>query len=178
MKNSITALSIAALALVAGCAAPIPDAEPFVIETQRSTLMEKNSQTASIFANHLKSENLDDKPLLVTSVARVSDLESSSTFGRAISEQLSGRLATLGIKVVEPRVRKTLSINHSGEFLLSRDAKDLTGKAAVKVVLTGSYSHGKEVVTVHLKLIDATEKRVLLGHSYVIPTKEFDAMTP
>lgn len=141
-------------------------------------MLEKNSVAANVFARYLRSNGLSKKPLLVSTIARVNDVESSSTFGRALTEHMSSRLATLGVTVMEPRVRKTLAINGGGEFVLSRDAEDLQKKAPASVILAGTYSHGRELVTVHLKLIDASTQVVLIGHSYVVTTKEFEAISP
>ncbi len=156
----------------------MPDPEVFVVAPRHATLLEKNSIAATEFARHLRAHGLQGKPLLVGTISRVNDVESSSTFGRALSEHLSSRLATLGVTVVEPRVRKTLAVNAGGEFLLSRDVEDLQKRAPAKTLLTGTYSHGRDLVTVHLKLIDASTQVVLLGHSYVVTTKEFEAISP
>lgn len=176
MKLLISTLACALLAT--GCASSLSEPEVFVVAPRHATLLEKNSVAASALAKFLHSEGLSKKPLLVSTLARVNDVESSSTFGRALTEHLSSRLATLGISVIEPRVRKTLAINGGGEFVLSRDAEDLQSKTAAKVILAGTYSHGRELVTVHLKLIDASTQVVLMGHSYVVTTKEFESISP
>ncbi len=169
---------LASLLLVGGCATAFDTPETFVVEPKRSVFMEKNSEAAGAIARFLRKNDLDEQPLLVTTVAQVNSVGSSSTFGRAVREQLSGRLATLGVPVLEPRLRQALTVNDRGEFLLAQEHAEQKEGTPVKTALVGVYSLGKEVVTVHLKLVDVPTQTVLFGYSYALSSNDYHAVSP
>jgi len=124
-------------------------------------------------------------PMLVGTIGNVNDVETSSTLGRTITEQLSARLAQKGYKVAELKLRQGISVQRggldtasSGEYLLSRDVRNISGEHKAAAALTGTYSVGAETVLVNLRLIDIRTGNVITGYDYVLPkTADVSAMT-
>lgn len=125
-------------------------------------------------------------PMLVGTIGNVNNVETSSTLGRTISEQLSTRLAQKGYKVAEVKLRQGISVQNggsmsqasTGEFLLSRDVRNIAGEHKAGAVITGTYSVGADTVLVNLRLIDVRTGNVLTGYDYVLPkTADVAAMT-
>ena len=125
-------------------------------------------------------------PMLVGTVGNVNNVESSSTLGRTISEQMSTRLAQKGYKVADVKLRPGISVQNggslssasSGEYLLSRDVRNISGEHKAGAVITGTYSVGAETVLVNLRLIDVRSGNVITGYDYVLPkTADVAAMT-
>jgi TolB-like protein len=124
-------------------------------------------------------------PMLVGTIGNVNDVESSSTLGRAITEQLSARLAQKGYKVAELKLRQGISVQRggidpsaSGEYLLSRDVRNIAGEHKAAAALTGTYSVGAENVLVNLRLIDIRSGNLITGYDYVLPkTADVSAMS-
>ncbi|MFD2207647.1 FlgO family outer membrane protein [Kiloniella antarctica] len=112
---------------------------------------------------YTSSQNLDrNASVLVASIVDVDALETSSTFGRTLSEQLSGRIAQLGYSVSEVKMRDSLAVRpHQGELMLSRDLAFLAGRQDAQAVLTGTYSIGEHSVFVNLRLLRAGDGRIL-----------------
>jgi len=125
-------------------------------------------------------------PMLVGTIGNVNNVETSSTLGRTITEQLSTRLAQKGYKVAEVKLRQGISVQNggqmsaasSGEYLLSRDVRNISGEHKAGAVITGTYSVGATTVLVNLRLIDVRSGNVITGYDYVLPkTSDVAAMT-
>lgn len=125
-------------------------------------------------------------PMLVGTIGDVNNVESSSTLGRAITEQISARLAQKGYKVAELKLRQGISIQQggsynpgaSGEYLLSRDVRDISGEHKAAAAITGTYSVGVNKVLINLRLIDIRSGNVITAYDYVLPkTVDIRAMT-
>ncbi|MCZ4282853.1 FlgO family outer membrane protein [Kiloniella laminariae] len=118
--------------------------------------------------------------VLVASIVNIDALETSSTFGRTVGEQLSGRIAQLGYAVSEVKMRDSLAVRPAqGELMLSRDLAFLAGRQDAQAVLTGTYSVGVDTVYVNLKLLRAGDGRILSATDFKLPLDpDLDAMLP
>lgn len=114
-----------------------------------------------------------NKPLVVATVVNVSNLEQSSSLGRLMTEQISGRAVQLGYQVTEPKLRNSFAIKGSGELVLSRDADLLKRSLTAQAVIAGTYAVGHEAVHVNLKLLELDTGRVLSSSDYLIPASDW-----
>lgn len=114
-----------------------------------------------------------NNPLLIATVVNVSDLDQSSSLGRLMTEQISGRVVQLGYQVVEPKLRNNMAIRGSGELILSRDADLLKKSFTAQAVVSGTYAAGHEAVHVNLKLLELNSGRLLSSADYVIPASDW-----
>jgi len=114
-----------------------------------------------------------NSPVLVATVVNVSNLDESSSFGRLMTEQISGRAVQLGYQVTEPKMRDSIAIKVAGELILSRNAELLKKSFMAGVVISGTYAVGYEAVHVNLKLLELSSGRVLSSADYVIPSSEW-----
>ena len=112
-------------------------------------------------------------PLLVATVVNVSNLDQSSSLGRLMTEQISGRVVQLGYQVVEPKLRNNMAIKGTGELILSRDADLLKKSFTAQAVISGTYAVGHEAVHVNLKLLELASGRLLSSADYVIPASDW-----
>ncbi|MDR0577810.1 MAG: hypothetical protein LBI87_09820 [Candidatus Accumulibacter sp.] len=108
--------------------------------------------------------------MLVATVADINTLEQSSALGRLISEHLSSRLAQRGRNVVEMKLRNSVFVrNNQGEFLLTREIRELARAHNAGAVVVGTYTDGNTFVFVSLKLIDPASGIILAAHDYALP---------
>ena len=108
--------------------------------------------------------------VLVASLVNVDNLEQSSTFGRMVAEQASGRLAQLGYMIREPKLRGSLAIKRrTGELMLSRDLMQLGRSQQAQAVVTGTYAVGGENIYVNLRLIALGSGQILSAVDYLVP---------
>jgi TolB-like protein len=118
--------------------------------------------------DHLGSGN--GGPVLVATLVDVTFLERSSPLGRLISEQLVSRIAQLGRPVVEMKLRGSVFVkNNNGEFLLTREVRELASNQNASAVLVGTYAESGNAVFVSLKLVNPSNSIVLSSYDYGFP---------
>jgi TolB-like protein len=76
----------------------------------------------------------------VTSLVNLDDFESTSSFGRMVSESLINELHERRFKVIDFRTRDVMTINKNGEFVLTRDSDLLKDEMPYTLTLVGTYS--------------------------------------
>lgn len=161
-------------ATIGGCAAPDVFNEN-ASTAKKSTVKDVNLigptyRAADVLteqANYLKA---DLRPVLITSIANITDLDSSSALGLMISEQIGARIARFGFPVVDIRTRKDIKVReNTGEFMLSRDVRKISRQHAAGAVLVGSYAEAKDVVYVNTRLIRPEDNRVLASYDFRLP---------
>ncbi|WP_120498885.1 FlgO family outer membrane protein [Kiloniella sp. EL199] len=124
------------------------------------------ADTLVMTSNQVLDQNAS---VLVASIVDIDALETSSTFGRTVSEQLSGRIAQLGYSVSEVKMRDSLAVRpREGELMLSRDLAFLAGRQNAQAVLTGTYSISEHSVFVNLRLLRAGDGRILSATDFRI----------
>ncbi len=112
----------------------------------------------------------EEAPLIVATLANIDALEQSSTLGRVISEQVASRVAQMGRSVVELKVRNSIYIKRNeGEFLLTREIKEVASAHKAQGVIVGTYAESASFVHVTLKLVDPSTSYVLAAYDYSLP---------
>lgn len=110
-----------------------------------------------------------DYPVLVASVVSMNQLNRTSTFGRLLSEQVSARFSQLQFQVVEPKLRGDLMIREDGEFLMTRELKEIAKAVSAQAVVVGTYAETSQDIFVNLKVVQPETNHVLAATSYAIP---------
>ncbi len=168
MKGSIKAfylISLLSSLLLAGCATEQP--RPAEQSVDLATEVGVASQA---MLQQLGKGIARDKTVLATSFANIDNLQSSSTFGRLIGDTLAGDLVAKGFNVVEVRLRNNLFMQpRVGEFMLSRELRNVSMEHEAQAVLVGTYAIGGEFVYVNARLVDALNSRVLSSHDFRLP---------
>ena len=109
-------------------------------------------------------------PFIVATVANIDHLEQSSTLGRLISEQVSSRLSQMGQQVVELKLRNGIYMKRNeGEFLLTREIKEVASAHRAQAVVLGTYAESASYLHVSLKLVDPASSMILSAHDYTLP---------
>ncbi|MPV86227.1 FlgO family outer membrane protein [Ostreibacterium oceani] len=112
----------------------------------------------------------DLKAILITSVADITDLNSSSALGLMVSEQIGNRFAQFGFPVVDLRTRHDVKVREkSGEYMLSRDIQKISKEHAAGAVLVGTYAVGRDHVYVSTRLIRPEDNRILASYDFDLP---------
>jgi len=173
MSRFLLVLTLIATAALGACSSPRTDEG---LSNSVRPLVEYNYDAADQLMQRAGARITHDTPMLVGTIGDVNNVESSSTLGRTITEQLSSRLAERGYKVAELKLRQGISIQRggmdaasSGEYLLSRDVNEIAGQHKAAIALTGTYSLGAQNVLINLRLIDIRSGNIITGYDYVLP---------
>ena len=133
-------------------------------------IKQTNYKAADSLLKNLKKERVKlskDAPILVASFVDLDDLSESSAFGRVVAEQIASRFNQKGYATIEMKLRTTIFIKKgSGEFLLSREMKEIGIKHRAQAVIVGTYSIGSKRIYLTARVINVSDGRVLASHDY------------
>jgi TolB-like protein len=151
--------------LLAGC--------PF---RKTPTLKDSGYTIAEGLIYNLKDELSYLYPVLVTTVADVDHLKESTTLGRVMSEMISSHLSQMGYKVIEIRMaeNKLFFINSQGEFVLSRDVRDLARKYSAQAVVAGTHGAVDGKTYISARIIRCDDGQIISSYDYIMPKEEED----
>ena len=111
---------------------------------------------------NLREENLQAWPCIVTSLADINNLNSSSRFGRLLAEAVSSQLFRQGGVIRDIRSAGALFVQpRNGELILSRNARNLAGEMDARAVIAGTYGRGATSVAVNIRMIDLHTRAVV-----------------
>ncbi len=108
--------------------------------------------------------------IIAASFVNIDDLERTSSFGRIVSQQVASRFAAKGYPVVEMLLRHSVYIKQrGGEFLLSREVREISAEHDAQAVIVGTYAMGRRNVYVTARLIRSADNRILASYDYALP---------
>lgn len=149
--------------------------DPTYEQAASNPLIPANHAAAESLLAKLKGRLTDNQPLIVATVVNIDALDRSSTLGRIISEQVSGRFTSAGYQVIEMKFRNNVYMaRDQGELMLTRELRDIATTHNAQAVVVGSYAQSSDMVFVNLKVIQPQQNIVLAAHDYALP---MDRMT-
>jgi len=111
---------------------------------------------------NIKSSNQKNNKFTVTTFVNLNDFQSTSSFGRVISETLINELHTRNFKVIDFRTQDSLSVDNNGEFILTRDTNKLKDEIPQSLLLAGTYSKINEnQIVLNARIVDNFTSEVI-----------------
>jgi len=133
-------------------------------------IINTSHQAAKILINNAARGTNPNKPLIFASFVNINNLKSSSSFGRIVSQQISTYFTSNGYKVIEMLLRQNVYIEQQqGEFLLSRELKNISEQHNAQAVVVGTYAIGKDAIYITTKMVDAKTNLVISSVDYSLP---------
>ncbi len=162
----LSLLSLFALASLTGCEGiPMPKPEPVTAD-----IVGTSHAAADQLMQHAAGYLTPDKPLIAATFVDIDDLDKATSFGRIVSEQVASRFTGKGHKVIEMLLRNNVYIKQrGGEFLLSRELRNISSEHDAQAVIVGTYAVGRKNVYVTARLIRAADSVILASHDYSLP---------
>ncbi len=100
--------------------------------------------------------------VILTTFTNINDFTETNQFGRSASENLMTSLNHAGYNVVETRIAANLLIDTRGEFMLTRQVKELAGSFKANSVLVGTYSHiDNHALGLNIRLVRTSDQQVM-----------------
>lgn len=168
MKKLISAAVIGLTVLTTGCASDQRVAT--APKDQQVDLVGTLAAARKPLFDNLLAPLSKDKPIIAASFANIDNLSDSSTFGRMASEVIAAGLTERDYKVIEVKMRNSLFIKQrAGEFMLSRQLKNISQEHDAQAVLLGTYAVGGENLYVNARLVRTSDNIVVGSHDFVLP---------
>lgn len=137
-----------------------------------NSLNEATYATANHLVNTMKfAPDTEIEPPFVTMVVSYVELDRikrTSSFGRTVSEQVASGLSDKGLIIREVKLKESLVINEMGEFMLSREIKELANQHNAKFVVVGTYTEAAQSVYVTSKLVMVENGNVISAYNFTI----------
>lgn len=157
-------------AFATGCATYGVTEAPSRNLSQDADIVEENYKAADALLQGTPYLRDSYAPLLVGSFVNINNMETSSALGRITSEQIGSRFAQKGFTVVEMKLRNNVLIReNSGEFVLSREVRELAQTHNAHAVIAGTYAVGRQAVYFSARVVRVSDSRILAGYDYALP---------
>ncbi len=106
------------------------------------------------------------KPILYTTFVELDNLNSSSTFGRLMGEQVASRFSQLGYRISELKLRnQSIVINEQiGETALTRDSREIKTNQESQAVIVGTYTVTNSSVIVSARVVSTIDNGIIASH--------------
>lgn len=178
-----TLLSVLVMVLGLGVAACSPHAPAFKGAHENAKTDREVSYYSYVASDRLirqlRGSIADGTPILVGTIADINKLETSNPLGRAITEHVSTRFVQRGFTVSEMKLRQSVNIQDtlkgeqaSGEFLMSRDVRAVSGEHKAVAIVSGTYAIADTEVLVTIRVVDVASGHVLASTDYTLPRNE------
>lgn len=188
VRRVLWAFGLITIVTAAGCSHPYhrdghskqgaPSSTFGTVQTEPySAVLESSYLAADSLARALQHRQFSlDTPIMVASFVNIDNLTRSSTFGRIISEQVASRLAQHGFRIIEIKLRQESVFirKGEGEFMLSRELKDLGSSREIRAALVGTYAISEYFIFVSARIVRTQDSSILAGCDYEVPN---DAIT-
>ncbi|MBL8470553.1 MAG: hypothetical protein KF778_09650 [Rhodocyclaceae bacterium] len=171
MSKRKFALALALALGIAGCTSTPP--EPTYQSVANSEFVAANYLAADMLIARLDQRIRADQPLIAATVVNIDSLEQSSTLGRVVSEQIAGRFAQRGYRMVEMKFRNSVYMKRSeGELVLTRELSEAARTHNAQAVVLGTYAQDSRAVYLNMKVVQPGTNLVLAVYDYVLPMNE------
>jgi TolB-like protein len=118
----------------------------------------KINQVIKFLADQLSQNknfpNLTKSTIAISSFVNMENLKETNKIGNLISENLIHDMQIRGYKVIDYKTMPGIEIGRSGDFVFSRNAKDLNSKANINYILTGTYTYYRDGISLNARIID------------------------
>jgi TolB-like protein len=169
MKKIGILVAAAALSIsLAGCESlPVPNSKP---EPVKADILGSSHAAADVLIQRAGDALKPGKSLIGATFVNIDDLNRASSFGRIVSGQVATRFTEQGHTVVEMLLRNNVYIKQrGGEFLLSRELRNISSEHNAQAVIVGTYAVARKNVYVTARLIRAKDSVILASYDYSLP---------
>lgn len=171
-KLSFLILIFITALVLAGCSQPHPPVKNYSYQKHGDiNLVDVSYAIVNKLESSLSTPISSENPIIVASFVDINNLQASSTFGRIMAEQVGSRFAQKGYKVIEMKLRQNSVFVEagSGEFLLSRDLKDISLNHDASAVVVGTYARSRDKIYVSTRIVNPENSVIIASFDYGIP---------
>ena len=101
------------------------------------------------------------QPVLIATLVNNDDLADTSSFGRSFQNNLAAGFVERGYTVREVKLRHDLLVEkEKGEFLLTRDLREMAGQQNAQAVVVGTYTMANRVMYLSVRLVNPVDQTI------------------
>ena len=101
------------------------------------------------------------QPVLITTLVNNDDLADTSSFGRSFQNNLAAGFVERGYAVREVKLRQDLLVEREkGEFMLTRDLREMASQQNAQAVVVGTYTMANRVMYLSVRLVNPADQTI------------------
>lgn len=167
MKTIFKIAAVCAALTLGGCATYTPSA---VVRPNDTEFIATNYQAADELLRQVAPRLPKGSAVIMATLVNIDALETSSTLGRGISEQITTRFSQAGYSMIEMKFRDSVYLKRNeGELMLTREISQLAKAHNANAVIVGTYAEASLTVFINLKVIDPATNVVMAATDYALP---------
>jgi TolB-like protein len=139
-------------------------------------LMENPRHTIGFFVDSMTDDLMESNtsmtartPVAVTSFVDLQNMDATNWLGNTVAEGFIHQLQERGFKVVDFKTTGSIQVTRQGDFVLSRDWKDLAHKQDIQYVLTGTMLRQEGGVLINARIVGMQSRIVVATAQGFLP---------
>ncbi|MGL5285109.1 TolB amino-terminal domain-containing protein [Aeromonas sp. RU39B] len=116
-----------------------------------------------------RSPSTLSEPIAVASFVDLDTLQDTNWMGQQIQESFIYELNRRGEVVVDFKLTGAIKVTLQGDFVMSRNYRDLESRLPIARILVGTFSRNKKGVLVNARIIDMRTKMVETSAQSLVP---------
>lgn len=168
MNTLFKIAAVCATLAMGGCAldgAPRADTRPAEFD-----FIATNYAAANELLKQMQPKLPAGSAIIMATLVNIDALETSSTLGRGVSEQITTRFSQVGYSMIEMKFRDSVYLKRNeGELMLTREISLLAKAHNANAVIVGTYAEAGATVFINLKAIDPNTNVVMAATDYALP---------
>ncbi len=137
---------------------PVPQEEKERIPPQSEINQVVSDMADQLLGNDVNKEN--QSPIAVASFVDLTTLKRTNNLGQQLAESFIHELHRRGLPVVDYKLTGNIRITPKGDFVLSRNWKDLAKRLPIRRILTGTMSQSGNGILINTRIIELESKFV------------------
>ncbi|MBT7478604.1 MAG: hypothetical protein HN661_03685 [Gammaproteobacteria bacterium] len=109
--------------------------------------------------------NVSNNPVAITSFVNLENLKHTNKLGELLADNMIHEMQIRGFKVTDFKSMPAIQISELGDFIRSREVKELRSHHNINLVLSGTYTNHQSGVIVNARMID-------IGSGMVVSTAQ------
>lgn len=102
-----------------------------------------------------------NQPILVTTLVNNDNLDATSSFGRSFQNNVTAGFVRRGYVVREIKLRRDLLVETDrGEFMLTRELRELADSERAQAIIVGTYTMTNRVMYLSVRLVDPVDRSI------------------
>lgn len=139
--------------------------------TEYVNLMSQRLVSSSHFVNA-------DTPIGVASFVPLDNLKTTDLFGMQIAESFVYEMQQNGFSIIDYKTTGFIRITEGGDFVYSRNVKELSKRLPIEYLLVGTFSKSNEGILVNARIVGAQSKVVVASAQELIPNEVYQDKVP
>ncbi|MEE1672867.1 FlgO family outer membrane protein [Agarivorans aestuarii] len=119
-----------------------------------------------------------DTPIGVASFVPLDNLRTTDLFGMQLAESFVYEMQQSGFSVIDYKTTGFIRITQEGDFVYSRNVKELSKRLPIEYLLVGTFSKSNQGILVNARIVGAQSKVVVASAQELIPNEVYQSKVP